>query len=243
MARTVVIPFTLMMLAGGKAFALTATTTPTNVMNALYDAAASEGARDLVERVDEALNALNYTIHKMDSDQSWDDEDGIYKVDCSGYVNRMLEDAVPEAYDEVREARDASRLRSSDYYYFFKSIASGGTKGRWRRPAHVADLGPGDLLVWRYKTDPGTGSTGHTTIVVGEAVEDTTRGSHIYRMRVTDAARSGHTRDNRGETGSGVGAGEILVKVDSSGQPISYAWSTTGPFHTDIFMAMGRPRY
>ena len=155
----------------------------------------------------------------------------------------MLDDAVPEAYDEVRDARNVGRPRAGDYYDFFKSIAIGGTRGRWRRPAYTSYLGPGDVVVWRYLTDPGTGSSGHAMIVVSSAVRDRTRGDNIYRMRVADASRSGHTNDNRGALGSGVGAGELLIKVDSKGQPIQYAWSLTGPFHTDIVIAMGRPRY
>jgi hypothetical protein len=219
-----------------------ATTTSTNVSNSLYDEAASEGAYDLIQRVDEALNALRYTIHDISTDQYWSDS-GRYEVDCSGYVNRMVEDAVPTAFDQLMDARNTDRPRSSDYYYFFKSIDIGGTRGRWRRPAAVRDLRPGDLLVWRYTEEQDTGSTGHTTIVVGVPVKDTSRGSNIYRVRVTDSARSGHTRDNRGSKGSGVGAGEILVKVNSSNQPLTYAWSLTGPFHSGIAMAMGRPRY
>ena len=219
------------------------TRTPTNVPNEVYDEAGSDGAYDLTVRVDEALNALTYTIHDMDTQQSWDSSTGVYEVDCSGYVGRMLEDAVPEAYDEVRDARGVFRPRSGDYYDHFKSIVIGGTRGRWRRPAHGSYLGPGDVVVWRYLVDPGTGSSGHSLIVVSSAVKDETRGPNIYRMRVSDSARSGHTSDNRGAQGSGVGAGEILIKLDSSGQPIQYAWSVTGPFHDDILIAMGRPRY
>lgn len=218
------------------------TRTSNNVMNDLYDDAASDGAYDLIVRVDDALNNLTYTVHNY-VDQTWDDETGRYRVDCSGYVGRMLDDAVPAAYDELRDWAGTSRPRSSDYYRFFKSISIGGTKGRWRRPEKVAYLSPGDVLVWKYLVDPGTGSTGHTLIIVGNAVKDSTRGSNIYRVRVSDSANSGHSNDNRGASGSGVGAGEILLKVDSNGQPIEYTWSLTGPWHADIAIAMGRARY
>jgi len=63
MVRTVVIPFALMMLAGGKGFALIATTTPTNVMNSLYDARLSGrfrsgNARFHVERLGDGKKRL-----------------------------------------------------------------------------------------------------------------------------------------------------------------------------------------
>jgi hypothetical protein len=226
-------------LAAARAASASATTTPTNINNTLRDAAASDGARDLLVRLDEALNALTYSVHQY-SPQSWSDSTGTYKVDCSGYIGRMLEDAVPEAYDEVGEARNTSRPLAHDYYYFFRSITPGGTKGRWRRPAQFKDVRPGDMLVWRYKETQDSGSTGHTTVVVSVPLLYDT---NVYRVRVTDSAKSGHTNDNRKGTNTGVGAGEILVKVNSSGQPIQYTWSLTGPWHSDIYMAMGRPRY
>ncbi len=218
-----------------------ATTASTNVSNELRDAAKSDGAEDLLVRVDEVLNSITLTYFRY-TDQVWDTSDGIYKVDCSGYANRVVEDAVPEAYDELKDYRNTTRPKSHDYYYFFKSISKGGTKGRWRRPARFQDIAPGDLLVWRYKTIPDTGSTGHTTIVVGKPYRDY-RWKNVYAIRVTDAGKSGHSEDNRGSNGSGIGAGIMLIKVDSQGQPVEYAWSLKGYFQDTSYIAMGRPRH
>lgn len=219
-----------------------ATTTPTNISNDLRDAAASDGARDLLVRTDEVLNALTYTYYR-DSGEYWSDSQGRYEVNCSRYTNHLLNDAVPEAYDEVRDYFNTSVPRSEDFYTFFKSIPKGDKRGRWRRPYQFSDVRPGDLLVWRYKEENDRGTSGHMNIVVSVPKRDTRFSSVVYRVRVSDSARSGHSNDNRGSSGSGVGAGELLVKVDSGGQPIAYAWSLNGSFHTDVVLATGRPRY
>jgi hypothetical protein len=221
--------------------AASATTTSANIMNDLRDEAASEGARDLLVRTDEALNALTSTYYR-DEGEYWSDSRGVYQVNCSRYTNHLLDDAVPEALDELRDYANSSMPSAADYHSFFKSIPKGGTDGRWRRPEKVSDLRPGDLVVWRYAELSERGTSGHMNIIVGVPVRDS-RYSNVWRVRVSDSARSGHTNDNRGSSGSGVGAGEILIKADSSGNPIAYAWSINGGFHTDVSLAMGRPRY
>jgi hypothetical protein len=217
-----------------------ATTTPANIPNSMRDYAASTGARKLLVRADEALNAITYTEYRSTS-KSWSDATGVYKTDCTGYLNRMMEDAVPVAYDELRAYRKVNVPQAVDYYYMIRSMAIGDTRGRWRRATKFKYAKPGDLLVWRYK-ETKSGSTGHAVIVVDLPVRDT-RWSNVYRVRVSDSARSGHTKDNRGGDGSGVGAGYMLVKVNSEGQPTDYAWSEKGYFKSDAYMAHGRPRY
>jgi hypothetical protein len=218
-----------------------ATTGSVNIDNDMREESASVGARDLLVRVDEALNAMTYTEHRL-SDQAWSDDRGVYKVDCSGYVNRMVEDAVPEAYDELRDARDRSRPLAVDYYYFFRTITIGGTKGRWRRPARVSYLRPGDVVAVKYDELSETGTTGHMMIVVGVPERDT-RWSNVWKVRVTDSAKSGHTSDSRGTGDTGVGVGTILIQADSSGQPVRYAWSLKAYWKSDNRLALGRPRY
>lgn len=219
-----------------------ATTTSTNIMNDLRDEARSDGARDLLVRTDEVLNSITYTVYR-DSGIYWSDSKGRYEVNCSRYTNHLLEDAVPEAYDEVRDYFNTSVPRSEDFYTYFKSISKGGTRGRWRRPYKFSDMRPGDLLVWKYKEESDRGTSGHMNVIVSVPKRDDRFSSVVYRVRVSDSARSGHTNDNRGSSGSGVGAGDILVNVDSGGQPIAYAWSINGSFHNDVTLAMGRPRY
>jgi hypothetical protein len=231
----------IVVLAGGllatRAFA---TTTASNVPNTFRDTTGSLAARDLLVRVDEALNGLTYTYYLFGGD-FFDAAAGVYKVDCSGYVNRMVEDAVPSAYDAVTSAGDTARPSAEDYYGFFVSIPYNETRNGWRRVRRVLDLRPGDILVYRYDDAVSTSSTGHAMIVVDLPVRYATF-TNAYRIRVSDSARSGHSSDNRGSGGSGVGAGYVLVQADpDTGKPQRFAWSLSGYWKSGLKLAMGRP--
>ncbi len=234
-AAAVTVALALSAIAG----TASATTTPTNVPNSLRDSAATPESRELLVRVDDALNALTYTYYTTSSGY-WNDSTGVYKVDCTGYLNRMVEDSNPTSYDHVCEARDTTRPSAEDYYYTFRAIPYDTTKNHWRRVKRVRDLRPGDVLVWRYD-QPTSTSTGHAVVIVSNPERDT-RWSNAYRVRVSDSARSGHSNDNRGSTGSGVGAGTMLLRYDSdSGVPYAYAWSLKGYWHDDVRFAAARP--
>lgn len=219
-----------------------ATTTPTNVPDTLYTSAKTSESRQLVERVDDALNNLALTYYVFSGDD-WNDTTGTYKVDCTGFLNRMVEDANPSAYDEILDYRGTTRASAEDYYYFFRQISYGTTEDKWYRVEKASYLRPGDVLVWKYDATSTSGSTGHAMIVVDVPVKDE-RWSNVYRVRIADSAKSGHTTDNRGTSGSGVGAGYILLKVSTtSGRPYAYAWNTNAVWHDDVTIAMARPNY
>lgn len=217
-----------------------ATSTPADVLNSLHAQAATPASRALVVRVDEALNALRYTYYVFGG-ESFDALRGVYKVDCTGYLNRMVEDASPTAYDQLRAVRRTSRPLAEDYYYLFASLPTdGSTQHGWRRVGRVADLRPGDVIAYRY-TDSTTGSTGHAMVVVG-LPQPATGFTSAYRIRVSDAAKSGHSSDNRGASGSGVGAGTILLGADpTTGRPTRFAWTLKGYWQSGLRIALGRP--
>jgi hypothetical protein len=213
--------------------------TTSDLSDNLREDAASDGAEDVLVRVDEVLSSLSDSSYRV-RDQTWNEWTGVYRVDCTGYSNRVLEDAVPEAYDELRDARAVRWPRAVDYYDFFRSMLPGGTRGRWRRPSEFRYARPGDLLVWRYK-EPKPDSTGHVMFIVGLPARDS-RWPSTYRVRVSDSAKSGHSNDSRGD-GSGIGAGDLLIRVNAAGQPVAYAWSFKGYFRTDAYLVLGRARY
>lgn len=213
------------------------TTTPNDVPDALAASAATPSSRAVLERVDDALNALTYTIWELGA-ESLDAATGVYVTDCSGYVNRMVEDAAPLAYDSLLERQQTSRPRSKDYYYLIHSIPYGKTRYHWTRVKSVLDLRPGDILVWRY-ADQTTSTTGHVMVVVGMPEADP-RGADVIRIRVSDSAKSDHSDDNRAPDGSGVGAGVIQLRYKlGTGVPLNYAWRIGGRWQTNYF-AMGR---
>ncbi|MBI4510148.1 MAG: hypothetical protein HY698_10980 [Deltaproteobacteria bacterium] len=216
-----------------------ATTTPSNVPNQMRDYAGSVAAEDLLIRVDEALNAITYTYYSTVN--VWDALRGIYKVVCAGYMNHVLDEALPSHYDAIRDYFGKGRLGIWDYYSYFRAISYGSSKGGWKRITRVTDLRPGDVIVWKYSEDSSSPAWGHGVVAVGLPERDY-RWSGVYKLRISDSTRSPHSNDNRGTAGSGVGAGEMLFKVDSDGKPVKYAWTLKGYFKSDINgMALVRP--
>ena len=221
-----------------------ATTTPSNIPNAMRDYTGSSEARDLLVRADEALNALTYTYY---SDKNvWDTLSGIYKVICAYYVNNLLDDALPEHYDEMLEMVDKTnyrRLSAWDYYDIFRLISYGRSAYGWRRMERVADLRPGDVVVWKKSTstsDGTSGTWGHVFMIASLPTRDT-RWSGAYRFRITDSTSSPHSNDSRCSGCSGVGTGELLLRASStSGRLFDLSWSTGGYWKGGSF-AMARP--
>ena len=76
--------------------------------------------------MDEALNALRDTSYVFGGNL-FDALRGIYKVDCTGYLNAVLEDSAPTAYDAVRKAQGTTRPSASHYANFFRSLPANGT--------------------------------------------------------------------------------------------------------------------
>jgi hypothetical protein len=214
------------------------TTTATNIPNTMRDVTGSQEARDLLVRADEALNALTYSTYSTSN--VWDTLSGIYKVVCVYYLNHLVDDALPEHYDAMLEMVDKTgirRLGTEDYYDIFKTIPYGQTAYGWKRIERVADLRPGDVVVWK-KLD-GSSTFGHAFLIASVPARDS-RWSGAYQVRITDATSTPHSNDSRGSGGSGVGAGEMLLRAGSTGRLYKLAWSTRGYWKEGGF-AMARP--
>lgn len=155
-------------------------------------------------------------------------------IDCSGYVNRVLARAAPRAYASLVALRHRPRARE------YVDLAARGGAG-WTRVARVGELRPGDVIAWRHRPhtpskDPR--STGHVGIVVAPPRRV---GAGLWELRISDAARSGHSDDTRASGVSGIGAGVILVAVDGRDAPSAVAWSLRGRFEVPEAMALARP--
>jgi hypothetical protein len=216
-----------------------ATTAPSNIPNTMRDCTGSGEARDLLVRADEALNGLTYTYY---SDKNvWDTLSGIYKVICSYYLNNLMDDALPEHYDAMLAMVDKTnyrRLSSWDYYDIFRTIPYNASAYGWRRIEKVADLRPGDVVVWKKATTDGT--WGHVFLIASMPERDT-RWSGAYKLRITDSTSDPHSNDSRCSTCTGVGAGDMLLRASStSGRVYDVSWSLKGYWKAGSF-AMARP--
>lgn len=215
-----------------------ATTGPTDLPNSLRWKATNGATRAVIVRVDEILNSITSTVYSWAND--WDETTGVYAVNCTQYLDRVLEDVAPVAFDELAASCGCARPRSKDYLEYFAAIPPGETDGHWLHVATVADARAGDFFAEKYDASSTSTSTGHTMLLVSLPRPEPDM-PNVYRVRISDAAKSGHTNDSRTGTDSGLGAGEILIKVDTDGAPIGYKWRVSSTsWHTGE-LAIGRP--
>ncbi len=186
------------------------------------------------------LNRLRYSRYKLGGTY-FNLISGVYKVDCSEYVDQLLRNAVPEAYHHLVACVRTPRPTSEDYYVFLSSLLSDQEQQDWYRIESVANLEPGDIIVFRYKKLYFHRASGHVMVVVNTPVLERLD-DNVYLVRVSDSAPSGHSDDTRPPHTSGIGEGTLLLKVDpQSGLPYAYAWKVGAPWEYDMDFAMGRP--
>ncbi len=152
---------------------------------------------------------------------------GTRRTDCSGLVGYVLKRTISAALDKVPHP-GRSKALADDYYRYFKTrptSASTQSATRWRRITSVKNLKPGDMVVWTYPS--WNENTGHIMIVKDYPRRGrTTRGEWI--VPIIDSTATPHAYnayDSRGTRYTGVGYGQIGLKVDSSGAPKAYYWT------------------
>lgn len=169
----------------------------------------------------------------------FDTSKGVYKIDCSGLVNRLVQITCPRAYGVITGARHTARPNTLDYYDFLGTIPRGATRANWQNVDTVKHLQPGDILVYRF---PGRAKSapGHMMIVV-EAPKPVANKAGVYCVRVADSANSGHTNDTRKHHTSGVGIGSLMLKTyTDSGRPYRMSWKEGSSWGPQVNFAMGR---
>ncbi|MHB1948454.1 MAG: hypothetical protein ACYCQI_10120 [Gammaproteobacteria bacterium] len=187
----------------------------------------------LVNFVQKSVSNLHYSHYKLGGTKI-DSSHGIYIVDCSGYVDHTLRAVFPNAYLSLVNSSGTEKPNSSHYYNFFKGL-SDETDEYWSKVNDIEQLQPGDILVFRNKSSRKYAG-GHVMVVMNKPVQD----GDTYLVSVADSAASGHSEDTR--TGSGVGIGTLLLKVNpKTGQPSAYAWKIGSRWKNNVNFAMARP--
>lgn len=187
------------------------------------------GVANLAGMVNKTLENMHYTHYQMGGSK-FDQSHGIYITDCSGYVNRLLNQVNPAAYFSLVRGTGSSRPNSEDFYNFFNNLAFRSTQ-HWRKVDDASSLEAGDILVFRHGWHGG-----HVMVVMNKPI----RHNDVLEVRVADSASSGHSRDTRPAHVSGIGVGTMLIKVTPGNQPAAYAWRVGAPWERVRF-AMGRP--
>ncbi|GEM_PF-6691413 len=199
----------------------------------------------LVDFVNKTVDNLHYSSYKLGGTH-FDSERGVYIVDCSTYVDNILQTVNPQAYSSLVNSTGTYKPTSQHYYNFFHQL-SYDPKNFWNKVNAVDQLQAGDILVFRntkthvvhhrhHRRVVRTVTTGHVMVVMDKPVK--TPGAFL--VRVTDSAPQGHSEDTRSH--SGIGIGTLMLKVNpQTGQPSAYAWKMGSGWERNVNFAMGRP--
>jgi hypothetical protein len=171
-----------------------------------------------------------------------DEARGVYRFDCSGFVDYAVSNVAPEALDALRALRGTRRPNARTYVELLVAIPRGERRGRWLHVPDVGSLQPGDVVAWIApvkKPDPwGIVNTGHVMIVDG-AVRERTPGEWVVPIIDSSFGHGGaDTRSYPGATG--LGRGTIVLFVED-GILAGYRW-TESPrsARVDTIVALGR---
>ncbi len=193
-------------------------------------------SHELVGFIHKTVNTFHYSAYRLGG-KLFDMQKGIYVLDCSGFVDKILQKTCPRAYSSLVDATGADAPASQHYYHFFNELAY-DSDSYWNKVENVDQLRPGDILVIRYKNSRGIQTGGHVMVVMNQPEKDT----DVFYVRVADSAPTRHSDDTREYNTSGIGIGTLLLKANTrTGQPIAYAWGIGGYWNKNASFAMARP--
>jgi hypothetical protein len=162
--------------------------------------------------------------------------DGIYDMDCSGFVDYLLKRVAPEQYTHLPIETGHVRPRAATYFDFFHSLPGTPVAG-WKSIDQLADARRGDIIAWALEASTQkSGDTGHVVIVAAPPVSTNAR---EYRVTVYDSSGIRHDEDSRPEGTSGIGEGVITIRVDEHGTPVGFRFGSHAHFHLEP-IAIGR---
>jgi hypothetical protein len=187
-----------------------------------------------VKFVHKTIDTLRYSTYKMGGSH-FDTSKGIYIVDCSKYVDQILQAVSPHAYMSLVNSCGVDTPNTQHYYDFFSDLSD---DPYWSKVSDVENLRPGDIIVFRYKKHRRSAMRGHVMVVMDTPI----RTADAYLVRVADSAPSPHSQDTRPAHVSGIGIGTLLLKVNpKTGRPAAYAWTASSLWKRNVTFAMARP--
>lgn len=190
----------------------------------------------LVDFVHKSIGTIRYSVYKLGG-SLFDPTKGVYVLDCSNYVDQLLNTAHPESYTNLVKSTGSDKPNSNDYYNFF-SYLSRHPQPYWQKINEVNQMEPGDILVVRYKNNRGQETGGHVMIVMNKP----TPNADAYQVDVADSAAGPHSQDTRQNNVSGIGIGTLLLKtLPHSDTPAALAWKFGAHWQTNINLAIARP--
>lgn len=170
--------------------------------------------------------------HKTEVDR----EAGSYKYDCVHFVSYAMRETAPQAWETILREMQIAKGRipgPTSYQKFFARLLEAPQAG-WEPVRRAAELRPGDVVSWQYKT---ARASGHAVIIAG-LPQQAADGS--WKVKVYDATSTPHAEDSRPDdpraqvydiTGrrSGLGHGVMAFSVDTTtGALTGYRWTPKG---------------
>ncbi|NMB79240.1 MAG: hypothetical protein GYA23_09140 [Methanomicrobiales archaeon] len=168
-----------------------------------------------------------------------DDAAGVYKFDCLGFVDHVLMNATPQAYQEIGKGANPS---IESYAAAFSRLDTKSPVARYgTRVARPIDLQPGDVCLW---LKPTTLDSGHMWIIAGEPEVNPKRGGEVL-VRIFDSTGTVHSHDSRSGSAfkTGLGSGILGFMVDGEGNPAGLYWeggASTSAGEKDTTIVCGR---
>jgi cell wall-associated NlpC family hydrolase len=191
--------------------------------------------KHIIDFVMKTVSTLRYSDYKLGGSK-FDTSRGIYIVDCSSFVDHILQKVSPQAYTSLVNATGAPTPATQHYYEFFNELSS-KSDDNWNKVNNVEQLRAGDILVFRNKHNRRAQVGGHVMVVMEKPVNN----MGVYFVRVADSAPSRHSEDTRQLHEGGIGIGTLLLKAAKGGRPLAYAWAVGGLWNKNVNFAMARP--
>jgi hypothetical protein len=195
----------------------------------------SKKEKHLIDFVRNAISNTKYSSYKLGGTKI-DTTKGIYIVDCSRYVNHILRNIYPLAFNSLTTWCGTEGPTTYDFYLYFNNLTEDSR--HWNIIEDVKKLRPGDIIVFRNKVQKRNRTNGHIMVVMDKPQRE----GNTFLVRIADSAPSGHSQDTRLSHSSGIGIGTILLKVNQNSlKPYAYAWKEGARWRSNVKFAMARP--
>lgn len=190
---------------------------PTHGQELVGDRPANAATQSIHQETRRILANINKTIYQHST--AINEEQGIYRCDCSGLGLYILNQTV--ARNDPRGPLGDGRKRPKAVH-FENAFAAASTEpnnaGRWQRIERLLDARPGDIIAWRRpKRMPG--HTGHVVMVDQTPVKEA---SGVVRVVVIDSTTRPHADDTRSSGITGIGRGTLWFTIDADGRPVGH---------------------
>ncbi len=181
----------------------------------------SQAGEDLLYRANSMVENIEQT--KYSHKNYIDESKGIYKLDCSGFVNYLLNETRPAAQAAILHPGQQRPL-AEDFYRYFKDLSKSPNKAGWSKVEYAEDLNAGDIIAWlQPASGEDSGNTGHVMIVGGKPSLNSDRKREML-VPVIDSTSSPHSDDSRQKGSSGLGKGTIGILTNDNDKPIGFFW-------------------